>query len=157
MSASAYVDALKLLARRELSEAQIRQRLARRGHSGDAIDSAVTRLKEERALDDTRVAEAIARTQTALKGRGRVRVRREMERAGIGADDAARAMDAVFADVDADQLLEKALARRMRGRDVVDDSVFRRLYRYLLGQGFEHDRIIKALSGVQMAAKKPDV
>src|SRR5436190_24387744 len=62
---SAYLDGVKLLARRELSEAQVRQRLARRGHEPGAIDEAVAKLREERALDDVRVAEAIAREQTS--------------------------------------------------------------------------------------------
>ena len=35
-----YVDGLKMLARRELSEQQVRQRLARKGHDADAIDDA---------------------------------------------------------------------------------------------------------------------
>ena len=71
-----YLDALKMLARRELSEAQVRQRLARRGHDPESIDAAVARLKGERAIDDARVAEAIARTETAAKRRGRLRVSR---------------------------------------------------------------------------------
>jgi mycofactocin precursor len=37
----AYVAALRLLARRELSEAQIRARLARGGHDGPSIDAAI--------------------------------------------------------------------------------------------------------------------
>ena len=50
--ADAYVTALRLLARRELSEAQVRARLARREFESDEIDAAVARLQEERALDD---------------------------------------------------------------------------------------------------------
>ena len=76
MTDTAYLDALKMLARRELSEAQIRQRLQRREHDPDAIDAAVHRLREERAIDDARVAGSIARTETAIKRRGRLRVRR---------------------------------------------------------------------------------
>ena len=53
-----------MLGRRELSEAQVRQRLARRGHEPDSVDAAVARLRQERAIDDTRVAEAIVRTQS---------------------------------------------------------------------------------------------
>ena len=47
---SCYIDALKMLARRELSEAQVRQRLHRRGHSDDEIDAAIGRLTSERAI-----------------------------------------------------------------------------------------------------------
>src|SRR5712691_4352502 len=92
-STNAYVDGLKMLARRELSEQQVRQRLARKGHDQDAIDDAVTRLREERAIDDVRVAESIARTETSVKRRGKLRVRLQIERAGIGRGTAKRAVD----------------------------------------------------------------
>jgi regulatory protein len=143
----AYIDGLKLLARRELSELQVRQRLARKGHEPDTIDEAVARLLEERAIDDARVAEAIARTQSAVRKRGKARVRMQIERAGIANETAKRAADEVFDGVDDDALLEAALAKRLRGRDaVVDDREFQRLYRHLVGQGFDSDRVLNALN-----------
>jgi regulatory protein len=147
MSSRAYVDALKMLGRRELSEAQVRQRLARRGHEPDAIDDAVARLKDERAIDDTRVAEAIARTATAVRRRGRVRVRRQIEQAGIAPPIARRAVDDTFGALDEDALIESALGKRLRGGALIaDDAEFARLSRYLMGQGFEMDRVMRALS-----------
>ena len=146
MTKRAYVDGLKLLARRELSEAQVRQRLARREHDADAIDAAVARLLEEHAIDDRRTAEAIARTESSVRRRGKLRVRRRSESAGIAGAVARRAVDDVFADIDPDALLEASLAKRLRGRsEVAGDAEFRRLYRYLVGQGFEPDRALKAL------------
>ncbi len=142
----AYTDALKLLGRRELSEAQIRQRLARRKHDANAIDAAIDRLLEERSIDDVRVAEAIARSQTSLRKRGKLRVRLQIERAGIAAATARRVVDEVFADLDGDALLDAALAKRLRlGDDIADDRAFNRLYRYLVGQGFEPDRVMALL------------
>jgi regulatory protein len=142
----AYTDGLKLLARRELSESQLRERLARRKHQTDAVAAAIERLREERAIDDTRVAEAIARTQTALRKRGKLRIRLEIERAGIAAAIARRVVDDVFADLDADALLDAALAKRLRpGHDIPDDRTFTRLYRYLVGQGFDPDRVMALL------------
>lgn len=143
----AYVDGLKLLSGRELSETQVRQRLARKGHSPPEIEAALSRLKEERAVDDLRVAEAIARTETATRRRGKLRVRMQIERAGISAATARKVVDEVFADVDADALLEAALTRRMLGRETIDDEKeLQRLYRYLLNQGFDSERIGKALA-----------
>jgi regulatory protein len=143
---SAYVDGLKLLARRELSEQQVRQRLARKGHDAGAIDDAVARLREERALDDARVAEAIARTETAIKRRGQLRVRMQIERAGIAKATAKRAVDEVFGNLDGEALLEASLARRLRGRErIADDREFQRLYRYLIAQGFDADHVMRAL------------
>lgn len=142
----AYVAGLTLLARRELSEAQVRQRLLRRGYPPEDVDSAIERLKAERALDDTRVAEAIARTEIALHQRGRLRVDRQIARAGIAKATAKRAVEQVYADVDTDALLLTALAKRLRGADrIPDQKTFQRLYRYLVGQGFEPERVLTAL------------
>jgi len=142
----AYLDALKMLARRELSEAQVRQRLARRGHPSDDIEDAIARLREERAIDDTRVAESIARTQTALKKRGKLRVRRQIESAGIAGATAKRAVDDVCSSIDDAALLEASLLKRLHGRErIADDREFQRLYRYLIGQGFDPDQVLGIL------------
>ena len=135
-----------MLARRELSEAQVRQRLVRRGHPPDDVDETIARLREERAIDDTRVAESIARTQTSLKKRGRLRVRQHIESAGITGATAKRAVDDVFAGIDDAALLEASLLKRLHGRErIADDRELQRLYRYLVGQGFDPDRVLAIL------------
>lgn len=146
MSDDTYLTALKMLSRRELSEAQLRQRLLRRQHDADAIDAALTRLKSERSLDDERVAGAIARSETNLKKRGRYRVTRQIEAAGIAPSIAKRIVDETFAAIDGDVLLAQALGRRLRGRtSIADDREFQRLYRYLVAQGFEPPRVMALL------------
>ena len=147
VSNPAYIDGLKLLARRELSRAQVRQRLLRR-HAADLVDEAIARLSEEKAIDDSRVAEAIARTQTSVRGRGRQRVRMEIERAGIDKSTARRVVEEVFAGLDDDALLEAALsrlARRQRSGDMTDDRQRARLYRRLVAEGFDADRVLATL------------
>jgi regulatory protein len=143
---SAYVTGLTMLGRRELSEQQVRQRLRTKGYGSDEIDVAIARLKEERAIDDRRVAEAIARSETSLKRRGKLRVRQQIQRAGISGETTREAMDTVFEDIDDAALLNAALSKRLRGdARIEDDRAFQRLYRYLVSQGFEHDRVLKAL------------
>ena len=146
MSDDTYLAALRLLARRELSEAQVRRRLARRQHDPSAIDAAIDRLKDARGIDDERTAAAIARTELSVRGRGRLRVRRQIEAAGIDPAVARRAVDAAFADTDDQALLEGAIDRRLRGRlTIADDRERQRLYRYLIGQGFDSDKVIASL------------
>ena len=145
-SNAAYVDGLKMLARRELSEAQVRQRLERRQHDPDDIDAAIARLREERAIDDARVAEAIARTETGIRRRGKLRVRLQIERAGIDRGVARGAVESVFDGMDEEALLEAALQKRLRGRTIVADGrELQRLHRFLVGQGFEPDRVIQRI------------
>jgi regulatory protein len=144
-----------MLARRELSEAQVRRRLARRGHVADDIEAAVARLRGERAIDDVRAAEAIARTETSLRHRGKARVRMQIERAGIAKAVARDAIDRVFGEIDGDALMEAALASRLRGRATVqDDRELARLYRYLVAQGFEPDGVLRRLELLRRDARR---
>jgi len=154
---SAYLDGLKMLARRELSERQVRQRLARKGYQPEAIDEAIARLLGERALDDARVAEAIARTETTVRRRGRIRVQLQIQKAGIDKSTAKRAIDDVFGSIDDDALIEAALNKRLHGRDAIeDDKEFQRLYRYLAGQGFEADKIVETLTARRRKRRDAD-
>jgi regulatory protein len=146
-----------MLGRRELSEAQVRERLARRGHEADEIEAAVERLRAGRAIDDARVAEAIAHTATVVHRRGKLRVKRQIEQAGIAPAIARQTLDSVFDAIDGDALLEAALAKRLRGRDhIADDREFRRLFRYLIVQGFESDRVMTALKKRRGRAEPPE-
>ena len=150
MSHDTYLIALRMLARRELSEAQIRQRLAKRGESQESINEAIARLKSDRSIDDERVAGAIARTQAAGRNRGRRRVLQQIEAAGIDKSIASRAVDQVFQDLDPDALLSASLEKRLRGRErIADDREFQRLFRYLSAQGFESDKILAHLRKYQ--------
>jgi regulatory protein len=146
MSDTAYIAALKMLSGRELSERQVRQRLGRRGYEDEAIDQAVERLKGAGSLDDERAARAMAHSEASLRKRGRLRVQRRLEAAGIAPAVAQRATREIFETVDAEALLEAALQKRLRGRgQIADDREFERLYRYLIGQGFESDRVLPLL------------
>ena len=143
---AAYVAGLKLLAIRELSERQVRDRLRRRGYDDAAVDAAIVRLKEERALDDVRFAHALARHEISTKRHGRLRAQRQIEAAGIPSSLARQALDEALATVDQDVLIAAALARRLRGGATIEDEAeFRRLYRFLLAQGFDNDLIIRTL------------
>jgi regulatory protein len=146
VSDDTYLLALTMLARRELSEAQLRQRLRRRRQPPQAIEAAIARLTSERTLDDARVAEVIARVEAALKKRGPLRVKRKIEAAGIAPATAARAVDEAFATVDQAALLDAALARRLRsGQSIESDADRARLYRYLVAQGFDPDEVRETL------------
>ena len=142
---AAYSAALAMLARRELTERQVRERLARREHPPAAIDAAVARLRASNFIDDRRVARSAARVEAEQRSRGRFRVQRKLESLGLSADVAAAAVDAVFDELDERALLEKAITRRLRGQTILDPAHFRRLHQQLLRQGFSSSAIVAAL------------
>jgi len=144
--ADGYVYALTRLARRELCEAQVRQRLARREYPPSEIDDAVARLRADGSLDDARTARAFTRTETRLHHRSRRWILRRLHGLGIASDVAEAAVREVFEDLDEGALLEAALDRRLRGgASLADPAVERRLHRYLIGQGFDAGLVVAAL------------
>jgi len=126
-----------MLARREHSVAEIRSRLLDREHPADEIDAAIERLLETRALDDSRVARAYARTALTVKGRGRLRVQRELQVMGIAREIAGEAIADVFGDLDERALIDKAIQKKLRGgRKLVTLQERARVYQFLMRQGF---------------------
>jgi len=142
-----YTLSLKWLALRELSERQVRQRLAARQVPASSIDDVVRRLTANGALDDRRTARAAARTDALVKRHGRRRVAQHLQVLGIDRDLARRVVQDVFAEIDERELLERALTRRLgrTRRSVKDAAEYRRLYAYLIRQGFESSAVTNLL------------
>jgi regulatory protein len=149
---SAYIDGLKLLGRRELSVAGLRSRLLDREHPAEETDEAIARLLETGALDDRRVARAYARTASKVKGRGRLRVTRELQAMGIARDTVAEAVAEVFGDLDERALIDRAVQKKLRGGPRPSTIQERaRLYQFLMRQGFTPAAVSAALRRIGAA------
>ena len=133
-----------MLAKRELSAAQVRVRLTDKGFAATQVEEAVRRLQAESAIDDRRTAAAYARQAVTIKMRGRKRTLRELHDLGIGDADAREAVNDAYAEVDEGALLESAISGRLDG-PIKNRAQFRRLYQSLLRQGFEGDAVVAAL------------
>jgi regulatory protein len=150
---SCYGDALKLLGRRDLSVADLRARLADREHPEDEIDAAVSRLLEVGALNDARLARAYVRTASQVKGRGRLRIARELQQMGIPREVAAEALAEVFADTDERSLIDRALQKKLRGAQRPKTLQERaRLYQFLMRQGFTPTGVSAAMRRLGMGS-----
>ena len=145
--ADAYTLALTLLSARELSETQLRARLARRQCDAQAIEEAVLRLKGDGTLNDRRVALAVARMESAIKHRGRARVIQKIRQTGIDSDVAEDAVREVFEEVDESALLDRALERRLRGKapKELDDKGRARIVRALVARGFRLEAVLQRM------------
>lgn len=144
--AAARTAALLLLGRRELSTLQLRDRLRRKGFSDSVIDQALADLRSTGALDDSRAARARARHDLVVRRHGRARVLRQVQALGVDGDTARDAVSAAFDDVDEAQMIEDALTRRLRrGPFPTDPAAVRRLYGWLLRQGFDSEKVKQAL------------
>lgn len=137
-SKAAYSRALRWLTARELSEGQVRSRLADTGYTETAITAAVQRLIENRVVDDRRAASAVARTEARVRRHGPRRVLGKLLSMQIDRDLAREIVREHFGDDEEEQLLETALDRRLRGKPerLKDPNERRKILAYLVRQGF---------------------
>ena len=135
--------ALTLLGRRDYTVREIREKLTDRGYEPDDIDMTIDGLLADGLLDDRRVAAAHLRTAARVKGRGRVRIARELAARGIASDLVDETVSAL-SDAEEAAALERVLVRkRLPAR--IPMPVRRRLFQQLLRRGFRADVIANAL------------
>ena len=126
-----------MLSRRELSVQQVHDRLLDRGHAPEDVEAAIERLLQDGSLDDARVARAYINTAVKTKGRGRLRIQRELREMGIAKEIATEALAESFADVDERSLIAKALQKKLHGKTKIDTPAeYARTYQFLMRQGF---------------------
>jgi len=130
--------ALRLLAYRPRSEAEIRQRLARRRLPKDVIQETIARLREQGLLDDAAFARFWVETRDQSSPRGRYLLWRELSAKGIEQETARQAVDNVTEEDAALRAAQKK-ARQLQGQDY---RVFRRrLGDFLRRRGFSYSTI----------------
>ena len=137
-SRAAYFRALRWLTTRELSEAQVRSRLAEKGYTDNAITAAIARLLQDHSIDDRRAATAVARTEARVRRHGPHRVMGKLIAMQIDRDLAKEIVRELFGDEDEQALLGKTLEIRLRGNPerLNDPRERRRILAYLVRQGF---------------------
>lgn len=129
--------ALRFLASRSRSEAEVRRRLVSRGVDAEEIKSVVERLRELGYLNDAEFAAAVIRARTERRARGRRLVAQELQSKGVSAEVAASALDACYGDeITVARPVAERQARRLHGSGFGE---FRqRLGAFLVRRGFEH-------------------
>jgi regulatory protein len=139
------------LARRGMSVAELRDRLAERGIEPDEAEAEIARLQDARYLDDGALAESVVLSETARKGRGRSAVAAELRRRRV--DDVA--IEVALEALDDEGELERAIAvatHRARQLSSYDpDTARRRLYGFLQRRGFSGGTIQRAVEAALTA------
>ena len=131
---SAKQDALRFLAYRMRSQAEVRRRLEKR-YSSQVIDRVVDELREQRYLDDAAFALEWRQHRERRRPRGQELIRHELMRLGVDPEVIREAL----ADFDAADNAYRA-GRGLAGRLAdIDCSQFRqRVWSHLQRRGFDH-------------------
>jgi regulatory protein len=147
----AYALALKILTRRDHSEAELRRKLADKGISAEASDAAVDSLKRCGYLDDwkfaCRWAESAVRNG---KGYGS-RLRFELSRRGIAEETASEVAERIRSEFNETETVKALVSRKFAAfapRDA-DDRQKRRVISYLQRRGFSLSAILQVFRDME--------
>lgn len=142
----ALASALRILARRDMSSAELSRRLTDRGFPEALAGETVTRLRDAGYLDDRRFARQWA--ESAIRnGRGYgPRLRLELMRQRIPDEIAAEVLGSLAAEYDETETLANLLARKFAGFNPssATDREKRRVVQYLQRRGFSIAAIFDA-------------
>jgi regulatory protein len=131
-------EAAGLLAARGLTKAELTHKLKAKGYEADEVAEAVQRLEELEYLDDEAYAERYA-ADAARKGKGKLRIARELEQKGADAQTVKAALEAVADDEEQLSERDRAMAeaqKMLRGEKPVEKTLAR-IARRLSSYGYE--------------------
>jgi regulatory protein len=92
---AAYRAAIRYIGRAMRSAGEVRSKLESLGYAPEWIRHAIERLKEQGYVNDAAYAAALANQRLALNRKGRLWIRHELARKGIGKQEAERALAAL--------------------------------------------------------------
>jgi regulatory protein len=141
-------QAVSLLARREHSLHEIRQKLHSKGHDADTIEATISALQARGYLNEKRYVEAVLRHHAA-RGQGPQKIRFYLNQQQVNP----ALIHEAFADADIDWFACAVQAREKKFGDTLLPDQRNSRYkeqakqmRFLLGRGFTQDQISHAMA-----------
>lgn len=136
--------AIRLLARREHSELELRRKLVQRNFSTELIDAVVAQLLADNLLSEERFTEAFVRARSA-RGFGPQRIRAELQQRGIEP----AMIDNCLRSSEEDWQARALEQYHKRFGEQLPSSMAERskCYRFLINRGFTPDQVRRVLDG----------
>jgi len=135
--------AVKLLAAKPWSVAELRERLLRgKNIDEEVVETVISRLREYGYLNDERFAFSYASYKVKQKPVGRRRLERDLKLKKIENSVANEALEMVYAETSEEQLIDDAIAKRLRIRGKPKNRAeAKSLFDHLLRRGFAFELV----------------
>ena len=143
--ARVFQRAAKLLTAKQRSVEELREKLSTtRGATKAMIDEAIERLREYGYLDDAKFAQSYASLRLRERPIGRRRLQRDLWLKKVDKQTVETALDEVFESTPEEDLIDRAIAKRvrLRGKPKTREEA-KKLFDHLLRQGFEFELVSK--------------
>jgi regulatory protein len=142
--ARTFQRAVKLLAAKPRSVEELRERLLEKQWTDEAtVEAVLAKLCEYGYLNDERFAFGYASYRVRQKPVGRQRLARDLYLKKVSRETADEALDLVFEETPEEELIDRAIEKRVRLRGRPETRAeTKSLFDHLLRQGFSYDLVI---------------
>ena len=142
--------AIKLIAAKSRSIAELRERLLQSRQATKAdVDAVIERLKEYGYLDDERFAFTYASLKLKQRPIGKRRLERDLKFKKVDSAAAATALDLVFAETSEEQLIDRAIEKRLRLKGRPSNRLeAKSLFDHLFRQGFPFELVSEKVRAI---------
>ncbi len=148
--------AAKLLAAKQRSVEELRERLLEgRGATKANVEEVIARLREYGYLDDAKFAQTYASLRLRERPIGRRRLQRDLWLKKVDKETIETALDEVFESTPEAELIDRAIAKRvrLRGKPKTREDA-KKLFDHLLRQGFAFELVSDKVRG--LAKSEPE-
>lgn len=145
--------AVKLLAAKPRSVAELRERLLeKQWTNSEIVEAVLTKLGEYGYLNDERFAFGYASYKVRQKPVGRQRLRRDLQLKKVDRETADEAIKLVFEETPEEELIDRAVEKRTRLRGLPRTRAeVKSLFDHLLRQGFSYEMVAQKVRAVANA------
>lgn len=156
--AKTFQRAAKLLAAKPRSVSELRERLLQGRYANKSIvEEVIARLREYGYLDDQHFALSFASHKVKQKPTGRRRLEQDLMMKKVDRAVAQEALDQVFAETPEEELIDRAIEKRIRLRGRPRDRAeAKSLFDHLLRQGFPFELVSDKVRAISRAAAEDE-
>ena len=150
--------AVKLLAAKPRSAAELRERLLEKSWTNtEIVDGVIEKLKEYKFVDDRQFAGDLALSKLRQKPQGKRRLQHSLSQKKLDKEIVEAALRSAFEKMPETELIDSAIAKRLRlkGNPKTREET-KKFYDHLLRQGFSFDLIMEKMSAIAKQAFEED-
>ncbi len=148
---NAFDHAMRLLAARDHSRAELENKLTKKGFEQEAITSTMERLDQLNLLDDRAFAGSCMAGIARRRPEGKYKTRARLKQKGLSDE----LIEEAIASYDQSELCRAAAERKLRTLHGPPETIRKKLYTFLKYRGFDWETIRKTIDEV-LNRENPD-
>lgn len=140
--------AMKLCSTKEYAPYEVEQKLLSWGVSDEATAEVIDALKQEKFLDEFRMARYFANDKLKFNKWGKIKIKLMLQQKKVSSEAISEALEQIDESLYLKKLTEELTKKRKTIKDTDEYNIKAKLFQFASGRGFEGDVIYKTIDEI---------